>query len=273
MQKNNPDVEDVDLQDDKLFTSGFNRISSQKNNEENSIMGTYNPNTKRSISNREGPSSIEHKIPPTILEECKDSMSVISSTTGRCHKDSVNPLLFENYKNEMIEKRKQFIDEFLCLCSVCKVKGETLVIETNDVATAVIGLIPILNINKLVIGTTKSTEESQGIADRILKATLLDNCDIKIISRGKELIDIEDPVDIFKDNSPFSPSQMGSTSSTSSNRTIMDKASLLSRIFCSRSSSSNDNSDGNIAGSGDLHWSPIRPYIIITLLSTDVNLC
>ncbi|RZC46036.1 hypothetical protein C5167_038985, partial [Papaver somniferum] len=225
MQKNN-----VDLQDDNLFTHGFNRIASLKNNnEENNIIGAYNPFIKRSISNREGSSSIKHRIPATIIEECKDSMRVNSLKTvgGRCHKDSVNPLLFEDYKNEMIEKRKKFMDEFLSLCSLCKVKGETLLIESNDVATAVIDLVPILNIKKLVIGTSKSSyrklKRPHGIADQILKAALPDTCDIKIISRGKELIDIEDPVDIFKDKSSFSSSQMGSTSSNSSSGKFMDR--------------------------------------------------
>ncbi|KAI3884138.1 hypothetical protein MKW92_026913 [Papaver armeniacum] len=309
MQKNNPDVEDVDLQDDNLFTHGFNRIASLKNNEENNFICTYNPFIKRSISNREGSSSIKHRIPATIIEECKGSMRVNSLKTGerykiyvaigksksskdaliwalrhllhdispssysanfiylihvypellyiptplggRCHKDSVNPLLFEDYKNEMIEKRKKFLDEFLSLCSVCKVKAETLLIESNDVATAVIDLIPILNIKKLVIGTSKSSyrklKRPHGIADQILKAALPDTCDIKIIGRGKELIDIEHPVDIFKDKSSFSSSQMGSTSSSSSSGKFMDRAFSLSRIFSSRSSSSNDSSDGNAA--------------------------
>ncbi|KAI3911296.1 hypothetical protein MKX01_004523 [Papaver californicum] len=270
MQKNNPDV---DLQDDNLFTSGFNRITSQ-NNEENDIIGMNNPDIKRNRSNREG-SSIKYRIPPTIMEEYKDSNRVNSSRTGerykiyvsigkskssrvinlvmalkhllheipssysstfiylihvypeilyiptplgvRCHKDSVNPLLFEDYKNEMIEKRKQFLDEFLSLCSICKVKGKTLFIESNNVATAVINLIPILNIKKLVIGTSKSSyrklKRPHGIADQILKADLPDPCEIKIIGRGKELID----------KSPFSSSRMGSTYSSGSS-TIKDKA-------------------------------------------------
>ncbi|KAI3991502.1 hypothetical protein MKX01_006804, partial [Papaver californicum] len=73
MQKNNPSVEDVDPQDDKLFTSGFNRITSQNNNEENNIMGT------------EG-SSIKHRIPPTIVEEYRGNMRVNSSRTGERYK-------------------------------------------------------------------------------------------------------------------------------------------------------------------------------------------
>ncbi|KAI3939314.1 hypothetical protein MKW98_022182 [Papaver atlanticum] len=169
---------------------------------------------------------------------------------GMCHKDSVNPLLFEDYKNEKIEKRKKFIDEFLRLCSGCKVKVDTLLIESNDVAKAVIDLIPILNIKKLVIGTSKSSyrklKRPHGIADQILKADLPATCDIKIIGRGKELIDVEDPLDMFKDKSPSSSSRMGSTYSSSSG-TIKDKAFSLFRIFSSRSSSSNDGSVGNLA--------------------------
>ncbi|KAI3911297.1 hypothetical protein MKX01_004524, partial [Papaver californicum] len=59
--------------------------------------------------------------------------------------------------NKKIEQRKQFLDEILSLCSGCKVKVDTLLIESNDVAKALIDLILILNIEKLVIGTKKSS--------------------------------------------------------------------------------------------------------------------
>ncbi|KAI3969457.1 hypothetical protein MKX01_020018 [Papaver californicum] len=308
MQKNNSYVEDVDPQDDKLFTSGFNRITSQNTNEENNSMGTYNPNIKRSISNRED-SSIKHRIPATIVEEYRGTIRVNSSRTGerykiyvaigkskssrealiwalkhllhdipppsysstfiylihvypeilyvpvpvgigKLHKDTVNPLLYEDYKNKKIEQRKQFLDDILSLCSGCKVKVDTLLIESNDVAKALIDLIPILNIGKLVIGTKKSSyrklKRPHGIADQILKAALPDTCDIKIIGCGKELIDIEYPIDMFKDKSPFSSSRMCSSRSSSTSGTIMDKAFSLSRMFSSRSSSSNDGSIGNL---------------------------
>ncbi|MCL7046118.1 hypothetical protein MKW94_001677 [Papaver nudicaule] len=308
MQKKNPYVED-DLQDnDKLFTSGFNRITSQNNNEENNVIGTYNPNIKRSISSREG-SSNQHRIPPTIMEEYKEKMRVnslrtgerykiyvaigktkasrdaliwalkhllhdippssYSSTfiylihvypeilyiphpvgTGKLHKDSVNPIMFEDYKNRKIETRKQFLDEILSLCSGCKVKVDTLLIESNDVAKALIDFILILNIKKLVIGTKKSSyrklKRPHGIADQILKAALPDTCDIKIIARGKELIDIEYPIDMFKDKSPYSSSRMCSSRSSSTSGTIIDKAFSLSRMFSTRSSSSNEGSIGNL---------------------------
>ncbi|KAI3939313.1 hypothetical protein MKW98_022181 [Papaver atlanticum] len=312
MQKNNPYVEDVDPQDDKLSTSGLiNRIANQNNNEKNNSIGTDNPNIKRSISNREG-SSIKHGT-PTIFEEFKGSMRVNSSRTGerykiyvaigkskssrdaliwalkhllhdippssysstfiylihvypeilyvpvpvgigKLHKDTVNPLLYEDYKNKKIEQRKQFLDDILKLCSGCKVKVDTLLIESNDVAKALIDLIPILNIEKLVIGTKKSSyrklKRPHGIADQILKAALADTCDIKIIGHGKELIDIEYPIDMFKDKSPFSSSRMGNShchSRSTSGSTIIDKAISLSRMFSSRSSSSNDGSSvGNL---------------------------
>ncbi|KAI3838610.1 hypothetical protein MKX03_030376 [Papaver bracteatum] len=310
MQENNPYVEDVDPQDDKLSTSGLiNRITSQNNNvTNNSNIGRDNPNIKRSISNREG-SSIKHGTPPTIFEEFKGSMRVNSSRTGerykiyvaigkskssrdaliwalkhllhdippssysstfiylihvypeilyvpvpvgigKLHKDTVNPVLYEDYKHKKIEQRKQFLDDILKLCSGCKVKVDTLLIESNDIAKALIDLIPILNIEKLVIGTKKSSyrklKRPHGIADQILKAALPDSCDIKIIGHGKELIDIEYPIDMFKDKSPFSSSRMGSSHSRSTSGTIIDKAFSLSRMFSSRSSSSNDGSIGNL---------------------------
>ncbi|XP_026406549.1 U-box domain-containing protein 35-like [Papaver somniferum] len=109
---------------------------------------------------------------------------------GRVPKDQVSPEELENYMSHQSHKRREFLQKFLDVCSVFKVTVETLLIESNNVAKAVADLILILNIKKLVVGTSKSSykklKKANGIGDQILKSAS-DACDIKIINNGKEL--------------------------------------------------------------------------------------
>ncbi|KAI3884139.1 hypothetical protein MKW92_026914 [Papaver armeniacum] len=109
---------------------------------------------------------------------------------GRVPKDQVSPEELESYMSQQSHKRREFLQKFLDVCSVFKVNVETLLIESNNVAKAVADLILILNIKKLVVGTSKSSykklKKANGIGDQILKSAS-DTCDIKIINNGKEL--------------------------------------------------------------------------------------
>ncbi|KAF2306081.1 hypothetical protein GH714_011327 [Hevea brasiliensis] len=69
-----------------------------------------------------------------------------------------------------------------------------ILIESDMVAKAIMDLIPIFNIRKLVLGTTKSSlrklraRKGSGIVDQIL-ANASEFCEIKIICEGKEVAD------------------------------------------------------------------------------------
>ncbi|KAF8409758.1 hypothetical protein HHK36_005837 [Tetracentron sinense] len=73
-----------------------------------------------------------------------------------------------------------------------QVKVDTILIESDQTAKAVLDLITILNIRKLVVGATKSSlrklRKGGGIADQIQK-NAPDSCEVKIICDGKEVID------------------------------------------------------------------------------------
>lgn len=53
-------------------------------------------------------------------------------------------------------KRKDFLQNFIDSCSLAKVKADTVLIESDMVARAILDVIPILNIRKLVLGANKS---------------------------------------------------------------------------------------------------------------------
>ncbi|KAF6153814.1 hypothetical protein GIB67_001047 [Kingdonia uniflora] len=72
-----------------------------------------------------------------------------------------------------------------------EVKVETILIESDQVAKAILEIILILNIKNLVLGTTKPNlrklRKGGGIAEEILK-NAGDTCEVKIIFQGKEVI-------------------------------------------------------------------------------------
>ncbi|KAJ0082865.1 hypothetical protein Patl1_09610 [Pistacia atlantica] len=84
-----------------------------------------------------------------------------------------------------------------------------MLIESDIVAKAIVDLIPILNVRKLVVGTSKSSlrklksRKGNGIADQILQSAP-EACEIKIVCEGKEVIDqmIKSPSPRGNENGP-----------------------------------------------------------------------
>ncbi|XP_008440971.2 U-box domain-containing protein 35 [Cucumis melo] len=87
-------------------------------------------------------------------------------------------------------KRKDFLQNFLDSCSAAKVKADTVLIESDMVAKAILDVIPILNIRKLVLGVNKSrklrSRGGSGIANEILQKAP-EYCEVKVVCEGKEM--------------------------------------------------------------------------------------
>lgn len=77
-----------------------------------------------------------------------------------------------------------------------KVKVETILIESDMESKAILDLIPILNIRKMVLGTTKSNlrrmraRKGSGSAELIVWRDAPEFCEVKIICQGKEMVDL-----------------------------------------------------------------------------------
>ncbi|XP_038882797.1 U-box domain-containing protein 35 [Benincasa hispida] len=87
-------------------------------------------------------------------------------------------------------KRKDFLQNFIDSCSAAKVKADTVLIESDMVARAILDVIPILNIRKLVLGVNKSrklrSRGGSGIANEILQKAP-EFCEVKVVCEGKEM--------------------------------------------------------------------------------------
>nr|DAD23864.1 TPA_asm: hypothetical protein HUJ06_025327 [Nelumbo nucifera] len=123
----------------------------------------------------------------------------IPTPLGKLPKEQVNPEQVENYMNQERRKIRQLLQKYLDLCNASMVNVDTILIESDFIAKAVIDLIPILNITKLVVG--KSSRRGSGVEDQIKKNAPV-FCDVKIICEGKE-------VTREQTESPTSPSLRG----------------------------------------------------------------
>ncbi|KAI9123366.1 hypothetical protein K1719_004666 [Acacia pycnantha] len=75
---------------------------------------------------------------------------------GMIPKNQVSAEQIESFEAQERDKRRQLLSKFLQLCSSSQVKVDTILIESDTVAKAILELVPILNIQNLVIGTNKS---------------------------------------------------------------------------------------------------------------------
>ncbi|XP_019179345.1 PREDICTED: putative U-box domain-containing protein 50 [Ipomoea nil] len=116
----------------------------------------------------------------------------IPSPLGMIPMSQVNPEQKENHMAQERSKRSQFLHKFLDVCSASQVKVETILVESDTEAKAILDLIPICNIQKLVLGISKPnlrrmrSKRGSCTADQILQ-NAPEFCQVKIICEGKEV--------------------------------------------------------------------------------------
>ncbi|CAK8564496.1 unnamed protein product [Lathyrus sativus] len=113
---------------------------------------------------------------------------------GMIARNQVSAEQVEIYMEQERNKRRQLLHKFIQSCSLSKVKVDTILIESDFVAKAILDLIPILHISNLVIGANKShmrksrSKKGNGVADQVVQNTP-ESCKVRIISEGKEVND------------------------------------------------------------------------------------
>ncbi|KAE9591541.1 hypothetical protein Lal_00038828 [Lupinus albus] len=111
---------------------------------------------------------------------------------GMVPKSQVSVEQIENYMAQERSKRREFLQKFIQSCSSSKVKVDTILIESDMIAKALIDLIPILQIRTLVVGANKSqlrklrSRKGNSIADQILQNGC-ESCKVSIVCEGKEV--------------------------------------------------------------------------------------
>ncbi|KAG6768870.1 hypothetical protein POTOM_024482 [Populus tomentosa] len=117
----------------------------------------------------------------------------IPSPLGRLPKSQVSAEQVENYMAQERDKRRELLQKFINMCSASKVKVDTILVESDAVGKAMMDLITVLNMRKLILGTSKSnlrklrSKRGNGIADQVIQ-NAPEFCDVKIICDGKEVV-------------------------------------------------------------------------------------
>ncbi|PKI71484.1 hypothetical protein CRG98_008157 [Punica granatum] len=136
----------------------------------------------------------------------------IPSPLGNLPVSRVNREQLESFMAQERGKRRELLQNFLNSCHASKVKVDTMLIESDMVAKAILDLIPVLNIKKLVVGTPKSNlrklraRKGNGIADQILQ-NIPESCNLKIICGGNQVVLDQLTVNNCQTSSPPSRSQ------------------------------------------------------------------
>ncbi|VFQ82378.1 unnamed protein product [Cuscuta campestris] len=127
-----------------------------------------------------------------ILVHVFPKIKFVPSPLGMIPISKVNQEQKDNHKTHERNQRMQFLQKFLDVCSASKVKADTILIESDTEANAILDLIHICNIRKLVLGTPKANlrkmkwKKGKSTAKEIVK-NAPEFCDIKIICDGKEV--------------------------------------------------------------------------------------
>ncbi|KAL6596597.1 hypothetical protein ACP70R_047240 [Stipagrostis hirtigluma subsp. patula] len=135
----------------------------------------------------------------------------IPTPLGMMPKSRASPEQIETYMNQERSKRREMLQKFLDQCRSFQVNVDVYLIESDQIANAIIELIPVLHIKQLILGVSKSNvrklKRGSTIAGQVQKSAPL-YCEVKIICNGKEvtIVTTADPTP------PLSPSPVNNNS-------------------------------------------------------------
>lgn len=129
---------------------------------------------------------------------------------GMMPKRQATPEQVETYMNQERSKRREMLQKFLDQCRNFQVNVDVYLIESDQVADAIVELIPVMAVKQLVLGVSKSNlrklKKGNTIAGQVQKNTPL-YCEVRIVCDGKEVTAVTtDPTP------PFSPSPVNKSS-------------------------------------------------------------
>ncbi|KAM7273104.1 hypothetical protein ACFE04_027768 [Oxalis oulophora] len=118
-------------------------------------------------------------------------LTFIPTPVGKLSRSQLSQEQVRVYLNEENNKRRNNLQKYIRLCDDAKVTVDTMLIESNSTAKAILGLIPVLNITKLVIGSKCSSSSWRPIKKiakgEYVKKNAPDYCEITIVRNGQKV--------------------------------------------------------------------------------------
>ncbi|MQM04305.1 hypothetical protein Taro_037099 [Colocasia esculenta] len=114
----------------------------------------------------------------------------IPTPLGMLPKKQVTPQQVETHTSHERSKRRALLHKYISLCYSVKVQVDTILIESDLVAKAILELIPVLRIRKLIMGTSKSNlrmiRRGSGKVGQVVK-DVPEYCEVKIVCEGQQV--------------------------------------------------------------------------------------
>ncbi|XP_058189881.1 U-box domain-containing protein 52-like [Rhododendron vialii] len=125
-------------------------------------------------------------------------ITYISTPVGRLSRSQLTPEQVRFYVNEENNRRRNVLQKYIQLCAEAKVTVDTMLLESNSTAKAILDLIPVLNITYLVMGTKRppaSRRLIKGLGNgEFVQKKAPDYCEVAIVYDGKKLMDSQNVV-------------------------------------------------------------------------------
>ncbi|XP_025014538.1 U-box domain-containing protein 33 [Ricinus communis] len=125
-------------------------------------------------------------------------ITYIPTPVGRLSRSQLSQDQVRFYINEEHNRRRSILQKYIRLCNDAKVTVDTMLIESNETAKAILDLIPVLNITNLVMGTTRPPR-SRLLRKRLAKAEFVkknapDYCEVTVVHDEKKIAESKEVV-------------------------------------------------------------------------------
>ncbi|KAF8005910.1 hypothetical protein BT93_K0253 [Corymbia citriodora subsp. variegata] len=122
-------------------------------------------------------------------------VAYIPTPVGRLSRSQLSQDQVRVYINEESNRRRNLLQKYIRLCADAKVTVDTMLIEHENIAKAILDLIPVVNITKLVMGT-KRAPSSRRLTKKLAKGEYLkkhapDYCEVTVVYKGQKVSDNE----------------------------------------------------------------------------------
>lgn len=114
---------------------------------------------------------------------------------GKVPMSQVSPELADSYLAQHKSQMRQLMGRYMDKCTAYQVPADTILIESDSVANAILELTSVLKIPKLVVGISKSNlrklreQKASGIVAHQILQNAPVGCEIKIVCKGKDVSD------------------------------------------------------------------------------------
>ncbi|KAF7128131.1 hypothetical protein RHSIM_Rhsim11G0055900 [Rhododendron simsii] len=140
--------------------------------------------------------ALDHATSPgatVFLVHVFPPVTYISTPVGRLSRSQLTPEQVRFYVNKENNRRRNVLQKYIQLCTDAKVPVDTMLLESNSTAKAILDLIPVLNITYLVMGTKRppaSRRLIKGLGNgEFVQKKAPDYCEVAIVYDGKKLMD------------------------------------------------------------------------------------